>query len=286
MATTMAHDQPVVLVTTGTGHQFELIRAEAENPLATLLWLPGMGISAQHYIPVARALSGHGLEVYIHEWRGNGSSNLRARRDINWGYRELLLEDLAAAIAAVRSRTGNDGVILGGHSLGAQFACLAAALQPGTCTALVITAGGTPYWRAYPMPMKLALPAAFAAFSLITSLAGYYPGKRLGFAGNEARGVISDWVRTGRTGRYHLPEIETDLEAAMARLAVPVLALWMADDRFVPHGPVDWLTSKLSGCEVAIEVLNSDDLGGRADHYRWMNQPEILAARIAMFARP
>ena len=35
-------------------------------------------------------LAAQGIAVFVHEWRGNGSSTQRAGRRQDWGYRELL----------------------------------------------------------------------------------------------------------------------------------------------------------------------------------------------------
>src|SRR6185437_11714387 len=63
-----------------------------------LYWLPAMGVPARHYLPFAEALAARGVGVVLHEWRGIGSSNRRAGRHCDWGYRELLQDDLAACI--------------------------------------------------------------------------------------------------------------------------------------------------------------------------------------------
>lgn len=279
----MPHDQPVIAVETGDGHRFELIRAGSATGAAAMLWLPGMGISARRYIPFALELARGGLEVFIHEWRGAGSSSRRAGRGMDWGYKELLEEDLQAAIHAIQAATGQGKIMLGGHSLGAQFACLAAAVNPRAVSGLVLVAAGAPYWRRYPMLMKLLLPLVFIGFPLISSLAGYYPGRRLGFAGNEARGVIRDWASTGWTGRYRPAGVNTDLEAAMAEMGIPILTLRMADDRFAPHGSLDWLRGKLPGCAVTVEVLDAEILGAEADHFGWLQRPGVIADRILVF---
>ena len=67
----------------------------------SLLWLPALGVAARHYLPLAQALARRDTAVFLHEWRGHGSSSLRAGRGCDWGYRELLQLDLAASEAAV-----------------------------------------------------------------------------------------------------------------------------------------------------------------------------------------
>ena len=61
-------------------HRFDLLARVPAQPRARLLWLPALGVAARHYLPLADALAAHGIAVYLHEWRGNGSSSLRPSR--------------------------------------------------------------------------------------------------------------------------------------------------------------------------------------------------------------
>ena len=85
-------------------HRFSLLLRAPETPRATLLWLPALGVAAKHYLPFAEALAGHGVAVFVHEWRGHGSSSLRAGHGSDWGYRELLEHDLPASACAIHER--------------------------------------------------------------------------------------------------------------------------------------------------------------------------------------
>lgn len=277
----MPHQQPVLEVLTPDRHRFELIHVPASQARARLLFLPGMGLSARQYIGFAQALSRYGIETYIHEWRGIGSSSLRASRALNWGYRELLEQDLLSAVAKIQAHAGDQPLILGGHSLGSQLACLLGALRPQACSGLLILAGGAPYWRAFGGRMRWGLPALFFGMPTIAALVGHYPGRRLGFAGRESRGVIRDWTMSGRSGVYAPAAIDHDLEQAMRKLAVPALSLRMAEDWFVPQSSLDWLQGKLASAVHEQIVLTRDRLSGPADHYRWMREPESSALAIS-----
>lgn len=268
----MPHDHPVIPVETADGHRFELIHVAADKPSGSMLFLPGMGLSARLFIRFAQALAERGTSVFIHEWRGNGSSSRRASRHDDWGYRELL-EDIDAARRIVTERAPG-GYLLAGHSLGSQFACLSAAADDANCRGLVIVAGGSPYWRVFPWPMKAVMMATMFAFPALGWAFGYYPGKRIGFAGNEARGVMADWARSARSGRYEPTGVAIDLEAGLHALELPVLALDMADDWFVPARSLAWLTDKLAGYRVIKRVIEAGRDDARADHYAWMKCPD------------
>jgi predicted alpha/beta hydrolase len=98
--------EPLVIpVTAADGARYELLAVLPAGAWQRLLyWIPAMGIPARHYLPLAQALATRGIVVVLHEWRGIGSSDRRAGRGCNWGYRELLQDDLPAGMAAVRHR--------------------------------------------------------------------------------------------------------------------------------------------------------------------------------------
>src|SRR3546814_18879264 len=82
-------------------------------------------------------------------WRGIGSSDRRAGRRCDWGYRELLHDDLPAGMAALRERWPQARCWLGGHSLGGQLSLLFASLHPTEFAGLLLVASGSPYWRRF-----------------------------------------------------------------------------------------------------------------------------------------
>lgn len=259
-----------------------LLQLPAGDMGHVIYWLPALGVSARQYLPLAQALAEWGIAVAIHEWRGLGSSNHRAGRSDDWGYRELLEKDLPAGVAALRARLPQASYWMGGHSLGAQLAPLYASLHPQQVKGLLVIAGGAPYWRCFPQGWAFWL--AFALAPWLARLVGYLPGRRIGFGGNEARGLIADWARSGRGGRYAAAGMSEDFEQRLGQLALPLLALRMHDDWLVPQPSLAWLLGKMPHNRVTQEVVVSADFDGKpADHFGWMKTPAPLAWRIAQW---
>jgi len=245
-----------------------------------LYWLPAMGVPARHYLPMAEALAAHGIAMVIHEWRGIGSSDRRASRRSNWGYRELLLDDLPPAMAAVQAQWSGKARLIGGHSLGGQIASLYAALHPGEYAGIALVASGAPYWRAYPNSLLIKLGCMLAP--LAANLRGYLPGRRIGFAGNEARGLTSDWARSARNGRYSATGMSQNLDELLAAVQLPIFALRLRDDWLVPKASLEWLLGKMSQSHSTVGVLTPEDLDGQpADHFNWMKAPALVVERLA-----
>lgn len=249
---------------------------------AWVVWLPALGVAARHYLPLARALAQHGIAVALHEWRGIGSSDRRAGRGSDWGYRELLTMDVVASVAAARAASSGAALCIGGHSLGGQLAALHAALHAHDCAGLLLAGSGVPYWRRFPWYRMIGPVVASAPW--IARLRGHFPGRRLGFGGNEARGVIADWARSGRSGRYAPAGLDEDFERRLAELRLPVLALRMQHDWLAPERSIAWLLGKMPRALVETGLITSADLGGApADHFAWMKAPDAVANRIAAF---
>lgn len=263
------------------GHRWRLAGCVPERPRAVLLWLPALGVGAKHYLPFARALAARGVAAFVHEWRGAGSSSLRAGRDCDWGYRELLELDLPASAAALRRRHPGTGTITGGHSLGGQLACCFLGLAPDAAQRIWLVASGAPYWRAFPLPQRPLLPLAYRFLPWLAQRRGALPGRRIGFGGNESRGLVRDWARTGLTGVYAAQGMDTDLDAGMARIRSPVQALVMASDRLGPESSLRFLLSKLPHAQARVATWDAAALGARADHFSWMQHPHAVAGWLA-----
>ena len=263
------------------GHAWSLTARIPDQPRATLLWLPALGVAARHYLPLAEALAARGIAVFLHEWRGNGSSTLRADRGHDWGYRELLTLDVPASQGVIAGAFPQLSPILGGHSLGGQLACCRLALSPEAATALWLIASGAPYWRVFPAPLRYALPLVYRFLPWLARQRGYLPGRTIGFGGSEARTLIADWARTALSGRYAVTDIPADIEAGMSRIDAEVRAITLPDDWLAPASSLRFLLSKLPRSIATVGTFDATALGIPADHFSWMQRPQGLAAYLA-----
>lgn len=267
------------VVHSGDGHRFELLACTPAAPRARLLWLPALGVAARHYLPLAQVLAAAGIAVYLHEWRGNGSSSLRPSRQQDWGYRQVLEQDLPASQAVLAQDDAAGGAvpwIIGGHSLGGQLACVHAGRQPARFHRLWLVASGTPYWRSFPPPRNWLLPLVYRFLPWLARRQGVLHGRRLGFGGTEARGLIADWARVGLNNRYAAAGMDEDLDAQLAHVQGTAQAVLMADDWLAPPGSMQALLDKLQQVDGQITVLSAARLGTGADHFAWMKAPDAV----------
>lgn len=248
---------------------------------AALLWLPALGVPARKYDRLAAALERHGIVLGVHEWRGTGTHTARPSRRNDWGYRELLLDDIPATRSALVAANPGVPVLFGGHSIGAQFAVMAAALHGGA-DGLVAIGSGVPHWRLFPRPLRWLVGAFGQVLPPLTHALGSYPGHRLGFAGREAGQLMRDWAQTVRRGHYDgLRGLPERLGERIAALDPPFLGLRLAADRLVPPASLRALIAATGSRAATERVLDDRDLGVAADHFAWMREPRAVAEAIA-----
>lgn len=267
-------------LSTDDGHRYNLIARIPAHPQASLLWLPALGVAARHYLPFADALAAKGVAVFLQEMRGNGSSNLRPGRQVDWGYRHILTLDIARSHAAVAEHCGAQERVIGGHSIGAQFAACYLGLHPDAFDCLWLVASGSPYWRNFPAPKRYAFPFAFQFVPWIADRRGAFHGRRFGFAGDEARSLMRDWANVGLSNRYAAAGMETDLEQALSRVGARTQAVLLKDDWFAPRRSMQALLDKMPRAAATLRVLDRAALGTNADHFAWMKQPQAVASAL------
>jgi predicted alpha/beta hydrolase len=267
-------------LSTQDNHSFVLHARVPPHPHASLLWLPALGVAAKHYLPFAETLAERGVAVFVHEWRGNGTSNLRPNRHNDWGYRQLLMQDLPLSHAAVREHVPTGARIIGGHSLGGQLAACYLGLYPHDFEQLWLIASGTPHWRSFPAPIRYGLPFFYQFAPWLADRRGALPGRKLGFGGEEARSLIRDWARVGLSGRYAAAGLDINLEAALSNIVAHISCVMFEDDWLAPRSSLQALLEKMPLSTAHTQVLGRDVLDVRADHFGWMKQPSVVAEEL------
>jgi predicted alpha/beta hydrolase len=113
------------------------------------------------------------------------------------------------------------------------------------------------------------------------ALLGVWPG--WGFGGRQARGVIRDWAYTARHGRYPLLG-GRDPEPALDEVRLPVLAVSVEGDGYVPASSLDHLCRKLTSARVERLHYTGAEAGARLNHLAWARTEGSLASRVVEFA--
>jgi predicted alpha/beta hydrolase len=272
-------------VTAADGHRFQVhwYPACARGGPA-LFFLPALAVPANRYVRFAQALNTQGVSVAVPDWRGLSSSSLRAARGVDWGYRELLELDLAAARDALDLHAPGEHWAIGGHSLGGQLAALAAALAPQDYGALVLVATGVPDARLFPPRDRWGVRLFARAIPTLTRLFGHFPGSLLRWAGREAATLMRQWAGTVLSGNYDQVGI-AQAEQRLRALDVPVLGMRFTADWLASEASLRGLVDKLGDGPRTYEAIDGTRLGDRPDHFRWLKSPAVPAAIVAGWLR-
>jgi len=229
-----------------------------------LVMFAAMGTPAKYYDKFVSGLVALGHPVVRVRWRDEDRDFPLENPD--YGYADLAEIDAPAAIAWARSRFGENPIVVG-HSLGGQIASISAA-GAGPLAGIALIASGTNYWRGSGLKWALGIGSVSVIAPLIVRIFGYWPGGRLGFGGRQAAGVIRDWARLGRTGRFEPARAKTDLEGSLREYVGPVLSLTIAGDAYVSKGATESLLNKLTSATIERDRWSPDQHSHRG-HFGW-----------------
>ncbi|WP_098247172.1 alpha/beta fold hydrolase [Streptomyces formicae] len=262
--------------------------APGPPPAPAVLILPAMGTPARFYRRFARQLHDEGLTALTVDLRGQGEStpHVTDRAALDHGYRAVVEEDLPAIVSAVRAELGPEPPLhLLGHSLGGQLVLVHAALGVGPgVDGVVLVASGSVWFRAYGRLRGPALLLGELFAAAASTVLGRWPGRRFRFGGDQPKGVMRDWARQGRTGRYSGKGSALDYEAALRALDLPVLAVSVEGDTFAPPGALDHLVGKVPAARLTRRHYTAHEAGGRLDHFAWTRAGGALAKQVAAWA--
>lgn len=249
-----------------------------------------MGIPAKKYDQLARCFAEQGVHAVINELRGTGSSSVRASKDCDYGYADLVEVDLAAAVDECARQFPNSPLYLFGHSLGGQLS----SLYVGQLTnrrrkqiaGIILSASCSVYFRGWSFPGNLSILIFSQLSALIARVKGYFPGHSLGFGGREAKTVMQDWAHNARTGRYRLRGSSTNYQAALSKVDQAILALNFEHDRFAPLNATKQLVSMMASRDLTYQDVTAAELGlNKADHFTWMRSPQFVADQSIRWIR-
>ena len=246
-----------------------------------LICMPAMGVPAKFYDPLAVPVVKEGWRLVTADLRGNGLSSLRASRKVSFGYHEMVTFDWPAVVEKVKTLFPGAPIYLLGHSLGGQLSTLYLAANPEACTGLILVATPSVYYKGWDFPLNLGILAGTQLACAIAGILGYFPGKKIGFGGTEARGVIRDWAHTGRTGRYEPAGSPVNFERLLGELELPVLSISFEVDLLAPERAVGNLCAKMKRCRITHHHLPDEDLG----HLQWVRNPPPVIEKIKQWLK-
>ncbi|MEV5973474.1 alpha/beta fold hydrolase [Streptomyces sp. NPDC051921] len=282
-------DELVVPYPDGSGGEGRIVarvtRPETGPTQAVVLLWPALGVSASYYAPLGEELARQGYATVAVDLRGQGRSRPRCGRGTRHGYQEFAAQDWPRLVRTVRALFApGTPVHLLGHSIGGQVSLLYVARPEADVDGLILVASGTVHHRSFPGARRVGVLLGTQLAALLSVVLGYYPGHRLGFGGRQAGGVMRDWARIGRTGRFEPTGADMDYEGAFAKVRLPVLAVSVAGDTLAPPTAVDALCDRLTGCTVE-RVHHTPATPSLRGHTRWARDARAVAQHLTAWLR-
>jgi len=264
--------------TTTVVHQFN---PDKEAKTVCIIF-PAMGVLASYYQPTAEEMAKQGFIAITADLRGNGFSSIRPSRKVNFSYKDLLDQEYTSIVKAIKAKHPGKKLFLFGHSLGGQLSCLFASRNTEAIDGIILSASCSVYYKGWPGLSAYRILLSTQLIYVIAWVMGYFPGKKVGFGGLEAKRQMADWSRQARTGDYVLRNDPVDYEKELKTVAVPVLAISYESDTYAPFEAVEILINKMSAAKKEhIHLKDADERNEGFSHFNWVKKPKNVVTIIS-----
>lgn len=247
------------------------------KPKAVLIIFPAMGAHARPYRFMASALAKAGNIVLTVDPRGHGESLPHPRRGIDYGYDEILQQDIPAILRNVAESYPSLPVFLIGHSLGGHLVSAFVAENPNSVSGVITLTSTQLYYKYLGRPSLVI----FITFAILSKLFGYLPGQHIGWGAPIAHRQVMDWVKWGIKGTFCGSD-GRNLEPLLKKTPTPNLCIGFTDDKRLatPKG-VAAFAQLLPEDKTTYWSLSPADMGVRAlGHFEHLRTGAKLWPRL------
>ena len=212
-------------------------RAQGSDERSVVIVNAATSVRCDYYARFANFLFARGFDVITYDYRGIGSSRPRSLRNfeaswVDWG--RLDFEAVLQYASKIFTAHPIDVVAhsIGGFILG--FAPSARHIRR------IVTVGAQhAYWRDYAPAARYKMLLKWHVFMpAVTTLFGYFPGRKLGWLEDTPRGVVRNWSRASkrfaiaRAGGVSAHVEGKELMRHFSEVTADTLALSLTDDEF------------------------------------------------------
>ncbi len=253
-------------VRAGDGRGLAVTRFPAEGTAwATMVVAGAMAVRQDYYAGYARFLAQSGVHVLTFDYRGMGASRSGSLAAADVTVSDWAGHDLEAVLAEARAAAPGLPLTLTGHSLGGQILGTAPG-NAGVAASINVTAGSGWYRHNVRMALRVRF-LWFVAMPVLTSLFGYFPGRRLRMVGDLPRGVARQWRRWCLHPDYLLCEGPA-ARAAFDRVRAPILSWSFDDDTLLTRAAIESLNGFYRNARLEHRHLAPQDVGrSRVGHF-------------------
>ena len=217
-----------------------------------------MGVRQDFYAAFARWLAERGYRVTTFDFRGHGASLRGPLREVRANLLDWV-RDYEAVVAAAKSALPAQPLYLIGHSLGAQLPGLMR--DTAAIDGMLGVAAGSGYWRNNaPALRRVVLAFWYFLVPVLTSVCGYFPGRRLRTIGNLPKGVMLQWRRWCLHPRYAMGAEGAGAQLTYAAVRFPIVTFSLADDEMMTPQGIQNLMDCYANAPSRIETIAPRDV--------------------------
>lgn len=254
------------------------------------------GMAKQYYDPFARFVRQWGFNVITFDYRGTGGSAPEQLKGYEASMHQWAVQDIDAVILYAKNNFPKQEIIYTGHCIGGEIIGLAQASQ--YISRLILVNSALSCRKLWSLKDRFRIIAMKTAVGLLNKWYGYFPGKRIGLAGNIPGGVMHQWACwcNNPNGLF-----DSFPDNNYRKLQVPLLAFSFSDDWHCPPKAVEELLNRFANAVKTWYHIRPAELGvkkiGRIKFFdpgmktilwiklmQWLNEGERKEQRLAAIA--
>lgn len=225
-----------------------------------VLIVPAMGVEQRFYAAFAHWLAERGYLAVTFDYVGMGLSRKGSLRSLDVDVIDWGRHDCSAMLDTVVVAAGELPVFWIGHSLGGQILPFVRGSE--RIHRIFTVATGNGYWRENTRSLRnKAWLLWYCVAPLVTPLAGYFPGQRLGMVGDLPRGVIRQWRRWCLNPEYAVGAEGQEVRDAYSAVRTPITSLSFTDDEMMSGRSTESLHGFYSGAAHNAKRIAPTDIG-------------------------
>jgi predicted alpha/beta hydrolase len=270
MATIQAEQRAI---DNGNGHQLSSYWYRPDGtPCGAVMVAPAMGVKQRFYADFASWLAERGFLVVTFDYLGMGQSRQVPLRQLDVDILDWARYDCSAVLAKVAEAAGDLPLYWIGHSVGAQILPLVKGHE--RLTRIVTIAAGSGYWRENsPQIRRKAWFLWHGLAPLLTALAGYFPGGRIGAVGDLPAGVIRQWRRWCLHPDYLVGVEGESMQRAFDAVRTPMTSLSFTDDEMMSARNTESLHGFYTAAPKVMHRITPSEIGvDRIGHFGFFRE--------------
>ncbi len=252
----------------GNGHALSSCWYQPSGvPCGVVLIAPAMGVPQRFYTDFATWLAERGYQVVTFDYLGMGRSRRVPLRQLNVDILDWARHDCSAILDRAAEAAGELPLYWIGHSVGAQILPLVKGHE--RLTRIVTIAAGSGYWRENsPQIRNKAWLLWHGLAPVLTAVAGYFPGGRIGAVGDLPAGVIRQWRRWCLHPDYLVGVEGEPMRQAFAAVRTPLTSLSFSDDEMMSARNTESLHGFYSSAPKTMQRIAPAEIGAtRIGHF-------------------